>query len=152
MATRAVAQFGSAPALGAGGRRFESGQPDHHPPGPTSPSGRTDAGRPSSAKRGPNPTAAVTPHPPEPTLPSGRTNAGRPSSAKRGPNPTAAVTPRGDVEPERDSSLADSYGTIIRAQGAWCPNRSATLPSTRRSTIPAPRRPTTNNPAPACSQ
>ena len=28
---RAVAQFGSAPALGAGGRRFKSGQPDREP-------------------------------------------------------------------------------------------------------------------------
>ena len=27
---RAVAQLGSAPALGAGGRRFKSDQPDHH--------------------------------------------------------------------------------------------------------------------------
>ena len=26
---RGVAQLGSAPALGAGGRRFESGRPDH---------------------------------------------------------------------------------------------------------------------------
>jgi lipopolysaccharide/colanic/teichoic acid biosynthesis glycosyltransferase len=31
---RGVAQPGSAPALGAGGRRFESGRPDHAPPGP----------------------------------------------------------------------------------------------------------------------
>jgi hypothetical protein len=29
---RGVAQLGSAPALGAGGRRFESGRPDHHLP------------------------------------------------------------------------------------------------------------------------
>ena len=34
MARRAVAQFGSAPALGAGCRRFESCQPDNESPTP----------------------------------------------------------------------------------------------------------------------
>ncbi len=47
---RGVAQLGSAPASGAGGRGFESRHPDHPPPGPN---GRAVPLWPPAAARGP---------------------------------------------------------------------------------------------------
>jgi hypothetical protein len=44
LGVRGVAQLGSAPALGAGGRRFKSGRPDHLEEGRIAPVSEKEAG------------------------------------------------------------------------------------------------------------